>query len=175
MQGWALLDICTRKPDSFRMKTIQRAAKLRPHHKRQAFPLPTHKGPYLVTTAALTPALERISKGIPISEFNALIVRLGLTKEDFARKIGVSAATLSRRKKTQAPLDPEHSDRLMRFQRLFEKAVELFDGNEDTARNWLSRPARALNFQKPFDVADTETGAREVENLIGRLEYGVLT
>jgi putative toxin-antitoxin system antitoxin component (TIGR02293 family) len=122
-----------------------------------------------------TATLERIRNGIPLSEFNELTQRLGLTKEDFARKIGISAPTLSRRKKTHTPLDPEHSDRLMRYDRLYSKAVELFDGNEADARAWLHREEPALDYHKPIDVAETEAGAREVENVIGRLEYGELT
>jgi putative toxin-antitoxin system antitoxin component (TIGR02293 family) len=153
------------------MKTMQAPALLR--RKRGVLKRKTFH--FVAKTPPLSTNIERIQKGIPLSEFNALTVRLGLTKEDFSRKIGISAATLSRRKKTRTPLDTEHSDRLVRFQRLFDQAVELFDGDEDKARAWLSSPARALNFQKPIDVADTETGAREVENVIGRLEYGVLT
>jgi putative toxin-antitoxin system antitoxin component (TIGR02293 family) len=153
------------------MKTMQAPPPLRRPKRRK----PGKTFHFVAKTPPLSTNIERIQKGIPLSEFNALTVRLGLTKEDFSRKIGISAATLSRRKKTHAPLDPEHSDRLVRFQRLFDKAVELFDGDEDNARDWLNSPARAFNFQKPIDVADTETGAREVENVIGRLDYGELT
>jgi putative toxin-antitoxin system antitoxin component (TIGR02293 family) len=152
------------------MKTMQAPAPLRRPKRRKP-----GKTFHFIKAPSFSTNIERIQKGIPLAEFNALTVRLGLTKEDFSRKIGVSAATLSRRKKTHAPLDPEHSDRLVRFQRLFDQAVQLFDGNEANARAWLNSPARALNFQKPFDVAETEAGAREVENVIGRLEYGVLT
>ena len=73
------------------------------------------------------------------------------------------------------PLDPGRSDRLLRFARLFRLAVELHDGDEEAARDWLRKPARALDGETPLDRADTEAGAREVENLIGRLEHGVYT
>ena len=37
----------------------------------------------------------------------------------------------------------------------------------------MKRPARALAAQSPLDFAETEMSAREVEDLLGRLEYGV--
>jgi putative toxin-antitoxin system antitoxin component (TIGR02293 family) len=117
----------------------------------------------------------RVKAGLPVSEFDALRQLLGLTVERLADKIGISIATLSRRRQTRQPLDPGHSDRLLRFARLFRLAVELHDGDEKAARDWLNKPARALDGESPLDHADTEAGAREVENLIGRLEHSVYT
>jgi putative toxin-antitoxin system antitoxin component (TIGR02293 family) len=64
---------------------------------------------------------------------------------------------------------------VLRFARLFRLATELYDGDEEAARAWLSKPARALDGETPLEHAETEAGAREVENLIGRLEHGVYT
>lgn len=125
--------------------------------------------------AAINPTLGKIHNGIPLEEFETLAKKLGFSHEDFGRKLGMSSATLARRKRTKAALDPDYSDRLVRYQRLFEQAVRLFDGNEENARDWLKYPQRALAYQRPIDVAETEAGAREVENILGRLEYGELT
>src|SRR5205823_8560996 len=43
------------------------------------------------------------------------------------------------------------------------------------ARDGLSKPARALDGETQLDRADSEAGARQVENLIGRLVHGVYT
>jgi len=119
--------------------------------------------------------VARIKAGLPVKEFDTLRALLGLTVADLARKVGISLATLSRRRRQNAALDPGHSDRILRFARLYRLAVELYDGNEAAARTWLTRPARALGGQTPLDFADTEAGAHEVEMLIGRLEHGVYT
>jgi uncharacterized protein (DUF2384 family) len=37
----------------------------------------------------------------------------------------------------------------------------------------LKTPARSLGGKPPLEFAASELGAQEVENLIGRLEYGV--
>jgi putative toxin-antitoxin system antitoxin component (TIGR02293 family) len=117
----------------------------------------------------------RVKAGLPVAEFDALRELLDLTVEGLAGRIGVSIATLSRRRQSGRPLDAGRSDRLLRFARLFRLATELHDGDEEAARYWLSKPARALDGETPLDHAETEAGAREVEDLIGRLEHGVYT
>jgi len=120
-------------------------------------------------------AAARVKAGLPVAEFETLRELMGMTVEDLAGRIGISIATLSRRRQSALPLDAGHSDRLVRFARLFRLATKLYDGDEAAARAWLSKPARALDGETPLDHAGTETGAREVESLIGRLEHGVYT
>lgn len=117
-------------------------------------------------------AVDRILAGLPVEEFDALRSMLGLSVEEMAAKIGISVATLSRRRAKQQPLDRDHSDRLMRYARLYWMAVDYF-GEQATARDWLGRPVRGLGGRSPLEFAETEMGAREVEDLIGRLEHGV--
>jgi len=117
-------------------------------------------------------AVDRILAGLPVEEFDALRSMLGLPVELMAAKIGISVATLSRRRAKKQPLDRDHSDRLMRYARLYWMAVDYF-GEPATARDWLARPARGLAGRSPLEFAETEMGAREVEDLIGRLEHGV--
>ncbi len=120
-------------------------------------------------------AAARVSAGLPVRELEALRELLGLTMENLADRVGISIATLSRRRRSRQPLDADHSDRVLRLARLFRLAVELHDGDEEAARVWLTKPARALDGETPLDHARTEAGAREVEQLIGRVEHGVYT
>jgi putative toxin-antitoxin system antitoxin component (TIGR02293 family) len=117
--------------------------------------------------------VERIQAGLPMSEFDALRGLLELSGEELAEKLAISRSTLARRKKS-GKLDREESDRLVRFVRLYARAVEVL-GDEQGARSWLKTPARALNFVPPLTFAETEAGAREVENVLGRIEYGVFS
>lgn len=118
-------------------------------------------------------AVARIKRGLPLDEFDALREMLDLTVEDLAKRIGISIATLSRRRQSGKALDSEHGDRLLRLARLYRLTVALYDGDEVAAQSWLGKPARALDGETPLDFAETEAGAREVERLIGRLEHGV--
>lgn len=69
-------------------------------------------------------------------------------------------------------MHPDDSDRILR---IFGKAVALFEGDVESARTWLSSPQRALGEAVPLEMPTTEIGAREVEDLIGRIEHGVLS
>ncbi|MGV3772845.1 MAG: antitoxin Xre/MbcA/ParS toxin-binding domain-containing protein, partial [Verrucomicrobiales bacterium] len=69
-------------------------------------------------------------------------------------------------------LDREESDRVVRFARLFGLAVQVMESTE-AARAWLNSPQYGLGGATPLDYAETEWGAREVEELLGRIEYGV--
>lgn len=113
--------------------------------------------------------VERIVARLPVAGFDALREMLGLSVGVMAHKVGISVATLSRRRAQKLPLDQNHSDRLMRYARLYWLTVDFLNGDTATARDWLVRPARALNAQTPLDFAETEMGAREVEDLLGRL------
>ncbi|MCB1134288.1 MAG: DUF2384 domain-containing protein [Verrucomicrobiae bacterium] len=117
--------------------------------------------------------IRKVRDGLHMVEFEALRLLLGLTEERMAALLGMSRATLHRRKKA-GYLDRTESDRLVRYARLFSRASEAL-GGEDGARSWLSSPAHAFGGELPLDFADTEVGAREVEALLGRIEHGVFS
>lgn len=121
----------------------------------------------------LAPAklIASIQSGLPIAELDALQTLLEVPMETLATKLGISKATLHRRK-AEGRLDPAESDRVVRYARLMGQAVKVF-GAEAAAREWLNTPQFGLGGEVPLDFAETEIGAREVENLLGRIEYGV--
>lgn len=55
------------------------------------------------------------------------------------------------------------------------EAVELFEGDQKAASQWLAKPARALGNKTPEDLLSSEEGVEQVRILIGRLEHGVFT
>ncbi len=63
------------------------------------------------------------------------------------------------------------SDRLYRLARVLALARESL-GDEARATRWLKRTKRALGGVAPIAAIDTELGARQVENLLGRIAYG---
>lgn len=117
--------------------------------------------------------IGKVRDGLPLAEFHSLRELLGLTEERLAGLLGMSRATLHRRK-VESTLDRSASDRLVRFARLFLRATEAL-GGEAAARSWLAAPAIAFRGECPLDFADTEIGAREVEALLGRIEHGVFS
>jgi putative toxin-antitoxin system antitoxin component (TIGR02293 family) len=110
--------------------------------------------------------------GLPMKELTDLQASLAVSAERLAPMLGISKATFHRRKGAGSKLNPAVSDRVVRFAKLLGKAVKVFGDMED-AKQWLNSPQFGLGGAVPLDYAKTEIGAREVENLLGRIEYGV--
>jgi putative toxin-antitoxin system antitoxin component (TIGR02293 family) len=118
-----------------------------------------------------TELIHRIRKGLAFSELAALQKRIDLPLQQLAAKLSISRSTLQRRKHA-GRLSPNESDKALRFARLLEHATDVF-GDIDKARAWLKHPQYGLGGAVPLDYAETEIGAREVDNLLGRIDYGV--
>jgi len=123
------------------------------------------------TSYAPAKIIESIKNGLSVNELAVLQASLDVPMERLAPKLGISRATLNRRM-AEGRLEPGESDRLVRFAKLMGKAIEVFDTTEN-ARRWLTSPQIGLGGAVPLDYAETEVGAREVEDLLGRIEYGV--
>ena len=118
--------------------------------------------------------IKKIESGLAFGTLIKLGRTSGLSLENLRIAVGIKQRTLTRRK-SEKKLTREESDRLVSVSRLLGQTFELFEGNHEAARQWFTSPNRALGGCSPLEVAATETGAREVENLIGRLEHGVFT
>ncbi len=133
---------------------------------------PTARFPELAReeTAAI---IETIKAGLPASRFDELKDLLDVSAEDLLQVTGLSASTLSRRRKS-GRFHEDESERLLRVGGLFRRAVRVFEDAE-LAREWLKAPQRALGGAVPLHYADTGPGAREVERVLVRIAHGVFT
>ncbi len=113
-----------------------------------------------------------IRKGLPAGSITALAEKLHIGNSVLSRKLGIPQRTLTRRLSQALLLTPAESDRTVRMARVYANAVEMI-GDRQKAIDWLSTPNRALGGERPFDQLDTDTGARIVEDILGRIAYGV--
>lgn len=118
--------------------------------------------------------IPKIERGFRFATLTNFVSATGLPIPYAAGVLGIPERTLARRKKDNR-LSPHESERLLRMARLFDQTLSLFGGDREAAVNWLRTPKKALRNQSPFHFARTEIGAREVENLIGRIEHGVFS
>lgn len=116
---------------------------------------------------------SRIEEGLSYDSLERLQKVLDVPMTRVAEVVRISPRTLARRKEAKR-LQPDESDRLLRLSRLIGLTLQLFEGNLEQARAWLHTPHRALAGESPLEFAATDIGAREVEQLIGRLEHGVV-
>ena len=87
-------------------------------------------------------ATRIVQKGLPWNEAEFLAHELGLTLGELADLVGISLPTFFRRRK-QKRFHADESDHLMRFARLWSRAIDVFE-NDKGARDWLKQPALGL-------------------------------
>lgn len=146
-----------------------------------------------------------IRKGIPWGVISHIKKEFNLPDEVIATIIGVSCRTVARRRKSGrvpvksprvvvsrkpdkkgkanlmesktpsgARLSPVESDRVYRFARIIALAEDVFE-DKDEAIEWLKSPQHGLGGLIPFDMLQTDAGAREVEELLIRIDYGIIS
>jgi putative toxin-antitoxin system antitoxin component (TIGR02293 family) len=115
---------------------------------------------------------ELIRQGLPAGTLLVLGEKLDLKNSTLSKKLGIPQRTLTRRLSRHSRLTAAESDRTVRLARVYATAVEMI-GNADKAAQWLRTPNRALGGAFPIDHLDTDLGTREVENILGRIAYGV--
>jgi putative toxin-antitoxin system antitoxin component (TIGR02293 family) len=128
----------------------------------------------VVEASSLPDLVDELQQGLPFERLTQFLDESGLSYAEAEGVLRIPRRTLARRRE-QGRLSWEESERLHRLSELFQRTLEVFRGNEPESRNWLTRPCRALGDVAPLDMASTETGAREVERVLGRLQHGVFS
>jgi putative toxin-antitoxin system antitoxin component (TIGR02293 family) len=118
--------------------------------------------------------IRQVRRGFSFHALLDLESRSGVSLTEIASIIDLPPRTLARRK-SSGRLSSDESEKLLRLSAVFEQAVDLFEGDRSGALKWLTSPKRVLENQTPLAYSRTELGAREVENLMGRLEHGVFS
>src|SRR5687767_14315337 len=81
--------------------------------------------------------IAMIAAGLSVTELEDLRVSLDVPMDKLATTLGISKATIHRRKQSGKKFGLEESDRVVRFARLMGRAVEVFE-LEANARQWLN-------------------------------------
>ena len=111
--------------------------------------------------------VEIVKSGALVSDAGKLTKHFKMPVDRVALHISGSS-TKYKRRLTERQFTPEESGRLVRLARLMNAAETLHDGDAEGARTWMESPKEALGGATPLEYAETEVGAREVEDLIGR-------
>ena len=90
------------------------------------------------------------------------------------REIGefiIPDRTQRHRKAQRKPLSIEESDRLVRMTRIQALAEDVF-GEAKNANRWLREGLGILGGKSPLEVARTDAGARVVEQILAKIDWG---
>jgi putative toxin-antitoxin system antitoxin component (TIGR02293 family) len=113
-----------------------------------------------------------VKQGLPYSTFKTMEGKLHITQNQLADFLSIPNTTLARRRREKR-LNTEESDRLIRYARMLTLARDMMEGDEEAANRWLTDRHLLLNDESPLEHAVTEVGARDVEDLITRVQFGV--
>ena len=111
-----------------------------------------------------------VSRGLPKQALRNVVHRLFPESRQVNAVVYkvVPEATYKRRSR----LTPAESERTERLARVIAAAEYVWDDQVD-AREWLNREHPELGSKTPLQTAMTELGARQVEELLAKLFYGL--
>lgn len=124
-------------------------------------------GEHVHTLAKLN---ELVMRGLPKSSLRFAAERVSRSSAE-ARSLVyrvVPESTYKRRKRL-SPAESERSERLARTIAL----AEFTWGNNEVAHAWLNEANRHLGNKTPIEAAETDLGARQVEEILFRAIYGL--
>jgi putative toxin-antitoxin system antitoxin component (TIGR02293 family) len=98
------------------------------------------------------------------------IKRIGFSDQEIWQYI-IPARTQRHRKARKERLTIDESDRLVRLTRIQALAEEVF-GDMEKANRWLRERLGILDDKTPLEIAQTDSGARVVEQLLAKIDWG---
>jgi len=122
-------------------------------------------------TSSYLDIIQFIDKGIPKSSVESFSQNLAIPMTSIAKMLSMSYKTLTRKKGNER-LDSSISSLIFEIASVYAKAFEIFRDLDKVTR-WFNNPNKGLRRQKPFDLLNTATGIRMVNQVLGRIEEGV--
>lgn len=110
-----------------------------------------------------------VDQGMHVSVLDH-VENAGFSKQEIDRFV-IPARTLRHRTAKQERLTLDESDRVIRLTRIQSLAEDVF-GDNANANRWLRQPLGILDGKAPLDVARTDAGARVVEQILAKIDWG---
>ena len=122
-------------------------------------------------TTSLLQLNEAVERGLPKSTLRNVARRVFSDAGDqraIMHRV-VSEATYKRRKERLSPAESERTERLARVVAMAEDVWQ----DRGQARRFLTTPHAEMGGKTPLDAALTELGARQAEEVMARILYGL--
>ncbi len=108
--------------------------------------------------------------GLPGESVRIVVDRIYPNSPNYYYEV-VPRSTLNRKLSDGTPLPLQYSERVERLARIYAFALEVWDSEED-AREFMAKKHPMLDDRTPFEASMTDLGARQVEQILGRLLFG---
>lgn len=115
--------------------------------------------------------IARSRSGMGHGEVRQLSILLELTIRELATLLSMNERTIARRL-VSGSLNKVESERLLLLKALAVHGLRVFE-DQGKFNRWLRRPLEILDGQSPLQLLDTATGFQVVDQILGRIEYGV--
>lgn len=114
---------------------------------------------------------QAVDSGLPVASLRRVVRRVagGVVAETELTHRLVPRTTLQRRGQRLSPRESEHLERLARMTVLAEHVWE----DAAHAHEFLTSPQPQLGDRRPVDLAASDLGTRQVEELLMRLEFAL--
>lgn len=117
--------------------------------------------------------MAEIARGFPVSSLSATDHLLTTVSADRTRlREAIVPMGTFKRRLSQKRFSVEESERLERVARVFATARHVLE-SDNMAREFLYASHPELGGKRPIDVAITELGARQVENILWGIFFGI--
>jgi len=118
--------------------------------------------------------IKRLSEGIPFGELSFLMRKVNMSQEEVAVALNIPSRTLARRREPSWRLAIGEGERVFRFARILNLAAGTL-GSINKAKVWMQKKNRALGGVTPMSLLDTDLGTLAVQDVLGRIEYGIFS
>lgn len=115
---------------------------------------------------------EVVAEGLPKPSVRALFSRLSARYDVEVQPLRDFVAPRATLKRRRSRLSPTESQRLERLARIVAMTEEVWR-DRTAAAEFLTRPHRGLAGRTPLQMATTDLGARQVEELLASIEFGL--
>jgi len=123
------------------------------------------------TVTSLMDLNDAVEKGLPKATLRIVVQRVfpdASEQRTMMHRI-VPEATYKRRRERLSPAESERTERLARVVALAEDVWQ----DREQSRRFLTTPHPELGGKTPVDAALTELGARQAEEVMARIAYGL--
>jgi putative toxin-antitoxin system antitoxin component (TIGR02293 family) len=114
---------------------------------------------------------DAVLHGLPAAAARALASHTMSSLSLMQEVTHLDKSTFRRRENAKGRLRPDESDRVVRVARIAALATEAMGAVDGVL--WLHEPNRALGDRIPLQMLQTEVGARQVEDVLTRIQHGV--
>lgn len=111
-----------------------------------------------------------IAAGLPSKSMRAIVSSGEASAKEISQSVRIPERTLMRLQNRER-LPADESDKIYRLAYVIAAATKAL-GDRAKAHQWLRRPNRALGGVPPLSMLGTQPGLQQVEQVLGRIEYG---